>query len=417
MFSPKRIVTAILILLLSAFILFYSYMQIIGVRRNTFETETALYVTIENNISSVGYILRDEVLLDSDAQGTSVEVVSDGQKVSGGEVVANIYNSKADAGSKARIDEINEKLEILKNSGVDQEYFSADISKFEKSVEEQMKKIQKSKAENDFSDCIGRKNDLFVQMNKLQSVKLNISFDEEIQKLEAEKSRLSIKSSNSYKSVYAPKSGYYYCSADGYEKVYTKDKLYSLTYELYNELINEAPSEIPSGCAGKIVSGFKWYLLTDIQKSDAAMLGAGENYDIFFPYSSDITINMTLEKIISETDKPEDILVFSTGDMPEKFNFLRSQKVQIIGQKYKGLKVPKSAMRMLEDGTKGVYVLSGEIIRFKLAQEIYSFDDYYIIGTDDELYSGYSDSKYRRIELYDNVIISGKDLYDGKKIK
>ena len=117
--------------------------------------------------------------------------------------------------------------------------------------------------------------------------------------------------------------------------------------------------------------------------------------------------------------------------MLQEFDFARIQKVRLVYNEYKGLKIPKEAVRVIND-VKGVFVISGTQVEFKRAEEIYSFDEYYIIeqnpesekyaekyvrsktvaedGTEKETY-------FRALSLYDNVIVKGRNVYDGMKIE
>ncbi|MBR5527692.1 MAG: hypothetical protein IKV97_01725 [Clostridia bacterium] len=437
MLDPKRIVKGVLIFAAAIFTMIYMYHQVIGTKKATLETVNALAITLENSISSTGYIIRDEKVLDTEGAGTVFAVVSDGEKVSGGKTVANIYLNAADAGSKARIDEIDEQLDILKSSIVDQEYFSADMVKLEDDKNEILNSMIHNKAENNYSDCIAQKTSLLISMNKLSTVKSGVSFDAKIEQLRAEKNALSAMPGSTYTRVFAPASGYYYGICDGYEDIFTVESLDKLTIDSFDKMINAQPDEeLLTGTAGKIVTKSRWYLMCELKKSESVALSAGNNYSVEFPYSSNITAKMKLDRILSETDKDRVVLIFTTDSMPESFDYTRTQKIKIVSESYSGLKIPKAAMRMLPDGTKGVYVLVGETVHFRRAEDIYQFDDSYIIRHEsntekqekateqtanaaltEESDPENNDTKtYRYLALYDSVIVSGKDLYDGKRI-
>ena len=83
--------------------------------------------------------------------------------------------------------------------------------------------------------------------------------------------------------------------------------------------------------------------------------------------------------------------------------------MKIVLNTYKGLKVSSSALRVVskEDGTNstGVYVLSGMTAHFVPVNIVYSNDVYAICEIEQE------DGKLR---LYDEIIVKGKNIYDGK---
>jgi len=78
----------------------------------------------------------------------------------------------------------------------------------------------------------------------------------------------------------------------------------------------------------------------------------------------------------------------------------------IVLKAYSGLQVNSKAVRFV-DKQMGVYVLSGSVINFVPVKVVYSTDSYYICE---------AGTTGVRLKLYDEVIIKGKNLYDGKVI-
>lgn len=432
MFDPKQVIKGIGVAALCGFAVIYLYKQVIGVRSESVETEPALAVSLENTLSATGYIVRSESVLNASGSGTILAVVDDGEKVSAGTEVANLYTDGADTGTKARLDEIEQKLAILESSIVDQEYFSADVAKLEKDKNEISNTVSRSKARNEFSDCVGKKNELLISLNKLSTVKYGVSFDEEIRSLERERVRLASHDGATYSRLYSPASGYYYSVADGYENVLSPRELDELSYDAFRSILSvEADTDLQNNNAGKIVTDSRWYVLLSLPRAQTAPFQVGRNYSILFPYASGVSLKMELYRIISETDKTEDVLIFTTNEMPQGFSYTRMQKVEVVSERYDGLRIPKTSLRMLDDGTKGVYVLVGDAVRFKRAEEIYQSDDSYIIRYETEeernenaLSESQSEDTnnentvitYPYLSLYDNVIVGGKELYDGKRL-
>ena len=85
----------------------------------------------------------------------------------------------------------------------------------------------------------------------------------------------------------------------------------------------------------------------------------------------------------------------------------RTASVKVSFQNYKGLRIAQKALRIV-NGEKGVYIRSGYSVRFKKVDILYTGPDYYLCrvqyGSTDQL------------NLFDEVIVEGTDLYDGKPI-
>ena len=444
MLSPKRIVGALLAVAMSVFVIYYVYRQLIGVGGVTLTTENAVSITVENSVPSVGYIFRSETVLDGVSSGNVFPSVADGERVGANREIATVYSSDSAAVNKARIDEIDEALFILEKSYVDQEFFSADVEKMRKDCDEALDSLVRSKSDNNFLDCVMKKTNLLISMNKLENVTTGTDYSELIASLTREKELLSAGQGESYGKIYAPASGYYSGIVDGFEGIFSPTAIESLTVDSFRELSKRTADEsISHSNAGKIITDSRWYVCCEIPNDEAAVFKKIDeetqkakitSCDIVFPFDGNVRLNMRIEKVVSETDKNTTVMVFSTDEMPESFSYTRSQKIEIISESYSGLKVPKQAMRKLDNKTNGVFILTGETVSFRRAEPIYESDDWYIVrkSSDAELEESAEDAatdetgeqqapdtreNYKYLSLYDSVIVEGKELYDGKRIK
>ena len=84
---------------------------------------------------------------------------------------------------------------------------------------------------------------------------------------------------------------------------------------------------------------------------------------------------------------------------------MRTGIVTLVSKTYEGLRIPRKSLRVV-DGQTGVYVLSGITLKFVKVEVIFSEDDYIICSQEKS-----NDSVLR---LYDEVVVKGKRLYDGK---
>jgi hypothetical protein len=137
----------------------------------------------------------------------------------------------------------------------------------------------------------------------------------------------------------------------------------------------------------------------------------GESYDIVFPYSLDTELSMKLEKKITQTDSDDALLVFSSRTNYPDFSFLRYQPVELKHKTYKGLSVPKSAIRV-KDGKEGVYVLDGNIVKFKTVDIMFENAGKYVCRLPDDYNIAYIDEE--KLSLYDIIIVEGNQIYDGR---
>ena len=197
-------------------------------------------------------------------------------------------------------------------------------------------------------------------------------------------------------------SGYFVSGVDGYENVLSCANIDSVTPEFLDSLKAE---EINENAVGKIVSGYVWYIAAKVSLEDSMQYKTGDTLTVKTSLKSNPELDVTVEKInVSESDNSA-VLIFSCQQMNSELASMRKGNMTIIKSTYSGLKLPKKALRV-QDGKTGVFVRSGATLKFVTVNVIYSTDEYIICeqqtSNDDVL------------RLYDDVVVKGKRLYDGK---
>ena len=128
---------------------------------------------------------------------------------------------------------------------------------------------------------------------------------------------------------------------------------------------------------------------------------------------------MTLERRITRTDKDVTILIFSSKQMPDGFDYSRSQTVELPLKNHEGLRVSTSAIRV-NDGKTGVYVIVGTKVIFKETQVIYTYGSYSVCTIPkDPAYPNRKDITFAsptQLSLHDAVVTDGRDIYDGMRL-
>ena len=102
-------------------------------------------------------------------------------------------------------------------------------------------------------------------------------------------------------------------------------------------------------------------------------------------------------------------VVFRCDYMSAELSTIRQEPMQIQLVKHTGLTVPKRAIVIDENQQAGVYVRSGNVVAFRKINQLYSEPADYVVCED------ISESGY--LKMYDDIIVGGRDLYDGKIIR
>ncbi len=381
------------------------------------DVDYATYTTVAHTIDTDAYFFRDESVLTSQYRGTNTYFFSDGEKVSVGADVVAVYASSSDASLQAKINELNQKIKILEMSSVTKTYSTSDISRMDETIGNGVLDIVKAVDGGSIYNASLGINELLITLNRRRSVLTATSgFDMQIDLCKAEKARLESQLTGSSAIQKAPISGTFYSTVDGYEKVFTKNLIDNMTMEKYYALSSAMPDQTLLGSAtGKLVASSKWYIAVCLDKRTASRLTEGKSasykYNINFPYSGGRNISMNLERKVNQTNFETMVLIFSSDETPEGFNFTRSQPVSITESTYTGLKIPVSALRIV-DGVKGVYALDGNVVIYKTTEPLYEENGYYICALPDK--NKIDARSNEKLSLHDVIITAGKGIEVGK---
>lgn len=404
-------------------IILYAWFQISSGISSGVETQVAVMTELYQTIETQGYIFRDEAVVNKTSGGTVVTIVSDGQRISKGEKLAAIYHDDGGASLQDDINRLQRRIDVLDKSAVDSEYLVSDIEKIDSDILDTLNSIYKCVNTGDLSSAVNYGSDFLVKLNKHELiVSSEKDYKDERTMLVAEKKSLESKINAMSTAVYATSSGYFYGDVDGYESSFSPALLEDITISEFEQLTDSKPdTDSIARSAGKIVNDFVWFVACSVDSSELAGFEEGSYYKLSFPEASDKTIKMSLYRIVRENAMANSLLIFRSNINPENFNYQRAQKVEIVGDSIEGLQIPKQSLRVI-NGVKGVYILFGDVVHFRRTEIIGETENYYIVSDNKDDYYVFEDediselSSLKALSLYDNVIVAGKDLFDGKII-
>ena len=377
----------------------YSYSPI-DTQRLTEET------TIEETIDFKGFALRDEKIIDTSASGTVIPLAHDGKRVANGDNIAVVCQNDDQAAAYTKLESLKHELERYKNindpDGTQE--LSADKlnTKISDAYDDIMDAVTTG-AYDELPDALTAYADKCATKQILTDGSIDLSA--KLTSLENEIAALTAQNIN-YSSVKAPKSGYYINTIDGYESALSYKDALSLTSQQIESALNAEPAAVSGNSLGKIVESYKWYIVGETESQNSSYFKKGAKITVNFPKEGVNHVTMLVEKADTQGDKIT--VVLSCSLMDETFANMRTEDMQIVTKSHMGYRVPSNVIRFDEDNNTGIYVLRGKIITFIPVEIIYTEDDFAIISS--------SSSNGKSVRLYDEVIIKGKDLEDGKVI-
>ncbi len=418
--DPVRVVKTIAALAVCIGIVVYVYFQVMGGFNQGIETETAMHVSMNETIKAESCIFRDETVVENSKSGAVVTLVSEGERVSKGQLIANVYPDADDALLQDDINRINRRLEILENSSVDKQFVISDLRQLDDDIDGIFADVYEASAEGSLSSAIASSSELLVLLNKRDLiVESDFDYSQELEKLENEKTALEGRINFVATAVFASEAGYFFGDVDGYEQIFDISLVDDITLSDFERLVSSKPDETSANGSVKIVNDFIWYIVCSLDADKARTLNEGWNYRLTFPENGDYEMKMNLSRVVTETNSATALAVFRVNVLPKDFNYKRFQDAEIVIEGIEGISVPKKALRVV-NGIEGVYILVGDVVRFRSVERIAEKDGYYVVKLKSNT-AVFEDDKGEEItikplSLYDNIIVSGKELFDGKII-
>lgn len=425
-------VKQLIITLIAVFIILYvllvflsSVFDLSGIK-----TEIAVEMTASQLFHKRAIILRDEILVKNTESGVVSFAVSDGDQVSKAQHIANIYNSEEDALSVQQISNLNKEIAKLKKLSAGAKNGDFGIDTINSQIDNAVKNINVSVADRKFTSAkVYSQNLSYLITERFLVTGKPVDIASRITALTAQRNSLSRESDKLISSIKAKRAGCFSLSTDGYEKLCKYSEILDITPSRLDEIMKEKPKKISDNVIGKIVGGVNWYIICEIDKEEVLNITANSAHSVTvsIPYASTEQLPASIVAVNPEPNTDRYALVVKCDYMNADLAKIRKENVDICLAQYKGIRVSKTALHdslvtnevKQKDGTKktvektvqGVYVLYGNELQFKEVKVIYAGSDFVICDPEppvEELFTG------KTISLYDNIVVKGSDLKDGK---
>lgn len=414
----------------SILIVFYVGYQLYISNYSPVKTETVVYTTVNDVIETTGYVVRNETIISQDVNGIIEYQVNDGDKVSSGGAIAKVYGSAQDAFSDQEVKNIDAEVLRLTQIGYSKDSAVTGPNDIDRQVITNIRNMSLGINRLDFSNISESRNNLLYLIDERQVITGKVSgFNDIINKLKAKKNTLLSSSKPSKGVITAPSSGYFVSKLDGYENAISYNDALMITPEQIKKGITKSKNS-NTNIIGKISDGLNWYVLGVVSPDSAFKLSIGKNVTLKVPFVSSQIIPGQVVTVNQKNRDSEAVVVIKCNYMNNDFALIRNEHVQIICDEYSGIRVSKKALHedtvkrktITDDGVErqeskrvqGVYVVHGGELIFKQVVPLYSRNDYIVCDctpNNKSLFNG------ETVQLYDQVIVGGTELYNGKVIR
>lgn len=396
-------------LILFILIIFLIY-NIVGMMSPEVKTQVAVSGTMEKTFSLEGIIIRDEVVMKSDASGVLESKVKENEMVKKNKVVASVYKGEIDEESQQKLAEINRRISEINTQLATETTLSNDAYKLEESITSKVNDIIMASNSRDAEKVSSLKENLTALALKRVSSSSQTDATGLLAELKAQKEHYESSFNASKTDILSPTPGIYSTTIDGYEQMLSNSKAKTMTVADYQIVKKSKPSENDindSGVVCKVIDNYQWSLAAIVNDNTASELETGESVYIRFPHDNvDLAAQVAY---ISPESSNKYVVVLASTETSDFVMTSRFVDFDLICEKYTGIKVPVKALSVRDDGTTGVYVLENSTLHFKQANVLYKDGKNAIVYMDN--------TKTDYLFLYDEVVTYAKEYTEGKKFE
>ena len=415
----RSFATKCLLLAVTLGVLAYFGIQGLDYLSDPLTTTLAYNYQVEEGTDLSGYVVREERVLADDAGGLLRLQRSEGERVSAGGTVALVYADQTSLDRQQEIDELTGRIDQLQ--------FAQEASVGSEVLLKLDAQIMRSLLAYRSELAAGRLDNAEEHETELRSLVLKRDYTNsdsedlsgQIAELQGRLKELKAQAASSVRRVTAPVSGLYSAVVDGYETVLTPDALADMTPSQLNAV---KADETVASQTGKLILGDCWYYaVTMSAEQTEALRDAGGSMTLRFAKGVEQDQTVTLYAVGPE-EQGRVVVTFRGEYNLAQLTLLRRQSAQLIRRTVAGIRVPNEALRAAstkvdQEGNRttaeglGVYCVVGMEARFKPVEVVYSGDGFVLVRS-----AAASDQESLRLRPGDEIIISAKDLYDGKVV-
>lgn len=389
-------------LLALALVSVYIIVQCFVVFRRSYKTETAIKYTLAESITLDGVVAFDSV--DVAGSGDLGYLVQDGERVTNGTVVAEVYTDDSQGLQRERLDRLERTITLLTKS---QNSTGSDLSVLTNQTKQALYNLLDKINTAQYSGITDAEDTFLLAQNRLQvSTGQTAGFADTIAALQVEYD--SIKAQlDALQTITATTNGYFSSTAASPAIAADRQALDDADPATLQKMLADGFPAAATDRAGQITTGFSWKFYAVCDLDTAARFDNISSVKISVPGKQNTPLSATVEEVTLDKDNGLAKIVLQCQTINAEVLSFGQETAQIDLKTYEGIRIDKEALHIV-DGQRGVYVKYGNLQRFLKITTLYENDSYILIpengkiGTDNE------------VRLYDEIIVQGTNLQDGK---
>jgi hypothetical protein len=386
------------IIVFCAFIVLFMGNHIIS--SNPLRTVTAVLTTTAESMPVSGIVVRDENIFPL-PPGLIEFTAAEGERVSSGQTLAVSFRNDSARQNSLVLAEKTERRALLSY-----------ISAFSGIASDKLDAELRFHTAHLLSDAsLGNPATLLQQSADVKVLLFHQSYSYEgaaillprIQTLNEDISVLSASLADSSSVLSADSPGLFSALTDGLENVWTPESVRRLSVSDFYQK-SESRSRPSDDSYGRLIRGWSWRLVCLLPAFQAQTLSGSAALRFSDGFSHRLGV-----EYVSPENNGECAVVFYTDRYINRVISERRMQGELVFHEYEGVRIPSEGLRMDSDGYFVYCLLLGRVVRKDVDLFDLERDNYYLAvhhpASADALLPG------------DEIIVAGKDLFDGRVMK
>ena len=342
--------------------------------------------------------------VDVPGSGNLGYLVKDGERVTNGTVVAECYTDDAQGLQRERLDRLDRTITLLTKS---ENSTGSDLNVLASQRRQALYNLLDKLDTAQYSGISDAEDNFLLAQNRLQiSTGQTAGFTDSVAALQTEcdaiKSEL-----DALQTITATTNGYFSSTAASPAIAVDRQTLEDADPAALQQLLQNGFPAASTDRAGQITTGFSWRFYAVCDLDTAARFDNISSVKISVPGKQNTPLAATVEEIVEDKDAGLAKIVLQCQTINAEVLSFGQETVQVDLKTYEGIRIDKEALHIV-NGQRGVYVKYGNLQRFLKITTLYENDSYILIPENGKI------GTENEVRLYDEIIVEGTNLQDGK---
>lgn len=398
--AAKRaaIALSVLLLILAAV---YIIVQLYAILGRTYRTETAIAYTMEDTLELPGIAMFDSAGVPG--SGNLGYLVEDGERVTEGTVLAEVYTDPAQGARREELDRLDRQIDLLTKS---ENSVGSDLTLLTTQTQNALYDLLDQLDTAAYTGMRDAIDEFLLAQNRLQvSTGQSGGFDATIAALQAERDAAAA-ALQGLAEITADRNGYFISTAAAQPLALSEEELKNDTPAALSARLQQPLETTGADWAGRIVTGFSWRFYGVCTLAQADRFDGVTRVQIRVPGKQDEALDATVVEVLPDEESGLAKVTLECNTINANVLHFAQEEAEIVLATYEGIRVNKEALHIV-DGERGVYVKYGSLQRFRRIEIEFEDESYLLLPADGAV------GEASEVRLYDEIIVEGPNLQDG----